>query len=443
MKIVKADILNLAGQGIAITVVMAATIIQKYDLAWRFLDRTEHPEWQGVTRRMLESFPTDMEFWESEYHEAYIKSLELQDKNVYVNKFYRKHRARLSEDAQVNNKWRKEKTNVDALQHCMHLYFSRGREAFMSEFQNEPLEDSGALYTLTPRMVMDNLNKFDRGDLPGDAEFLVGMADVNYIGLNWVVCGFSNDFTGFIADYGKNPSGSKMLFDPENSSETDATKAITKGIMQLVQFFMAKEFGQDRYIDLLCIDANFQTSTVHKAIAACVRKYKPQFKIRAHRGRSSKHYGSKQKTLIGKPGDECHEEYYVDGKLRFRQIVQNSDYWRMAAQKAFLNEYGVPGSCTIFGTRSIEHDAFAREICAERLDNFASTDKGNLYKWNLTPGQANDKLDALVGCYAGASLLGASFDGGESAWRKRSEPQKKKQKLPPPPKRGSAIRRRY
>jgi len=436
MKTIKTSVLGLAGQNKAITVVMAATIIQKYDLAYRFLDRSEHPEWQGVTRKMLGAFPDDMEFWESEYHEAYLHSLELQDDNKHVNSFYRKNRKRLEAGAVVNNKHRKGDNDVSALQHAMQLYFQRGRDAFYSEFQNEPIDDSGSLYSITPRLVCSRVNGYDKGIAPEGAKFLTCMADVNYIGLNWVTAGFDNDFTSWIVDYGKFPGGSNMLYNPEKDTERTASQAISKGIMQLVQFFMEKEFGNHRQLNLLMIDGNFQTETVCKTVEAVRHKYKPPFKIVVHRGRGHKSYKLKQATLVGKPGDECHLE---NTPMRGMQIIQNSDYWRMATQKAFLNEPGVAGSCSLFGKRPIEHDGIAREICSERLDNFASTDKGNMYVWNMTPGQANDKLDALVACFAGASLLGASFTGGNS----KPKPSKRNKKPKLPPKNGSTIRRRY
>ena len=412
-KVINQDIKGLAGQGKQIAIFILCTVIEDSDLASRMLNPKLHPDWEQSIVSLIETWPTNMELWEKEYHEVWVKGIDDKDCQAAANKFYRDNKEELEADCVLSNPFRMTDNDESAIQHAMHLYFE-DRAGFFSEYQNRPLREEGNLYDLKPEKVQSRLNGLSKNQVPEGHNMVVACADVNYIGLNTVVSAFSNDFTGCCVDYFKFPEGARVLYDSNKSNKTTQAQAISLGIQELIKFLMDKPYANS--LDALTIDANFMTETVVKAIKRCLRQLNPPFLVLPFRGRSFRQYRVKKSTLVGRPGLNCHME---KTSVRGKQFIQDSDYWRMTAQQAFLLEPSQPGSYSFWGKNDKRHGDIAAEICSEKLSNYSVTPEGAMYKWTLQVGALNDKLDALVGTYSMANVLGAELTGGESAWRNK------------------------
>lgn len=422
-KTINQDIKGLAGQGKEIAIFILCTVIEEGDLASRMLNAKLHPDWEQSVVSLIEAWPTNMELWEKEYHEVWVKGIEAKDRQESANKFYQDNIEELEDGCVLSNPFRKTKNDASAIQHAMHLYFE-DRSGFFSEYQNRPLRDEGNIYDLKPEMVQNRLNGYAKNQIPDGHNFVIACADVNYIGLNTVVSAFSNDFTGCAIDYFKYPEGMQVLYDSNKSNKTTQAQAISLGISHLIKLLIEKSYGEK--IDALIIDANFMTETVVKSIRRCLRQINPPFIVLPFRGRSFRQYRVKKSTLVGRPGQYCHME---KNGLRGKQFIQDSDYWRMTAQQAFLLDPSQPGSYSFWGKNDKRHADIAAEICAEKLSNYsADTGQGPMYKWTFQVGALNDKLDALVGSYSMANLMGAELTGGETAWRKKKKTRQAQEK---------------
>ena len=74
--------------------------------------------------------------------------------------------------------------------------------AFWAEYQNEPLpEDLGSDEQLTVDGIVNRLNGCSQGGVPAWASHLTMFIDVQKTLLFYVVCAWSDEFTGAVVDY--------------------------------------------------------------------------------------------------------------------------------------------------------------------------------------------------------------------------------------------------
>jgi hypothetical protein len=420
------SMMGMAGPGEVISAYMACTVIEPGDLSSRFLDRKKHPEWYGTKYQMVNQWPDCKDTLWEDYLELRRQDMEDEDHDFKKSlQFYKDNFDEMNKGAEVAWDGRKFPGDLTAIQSAFHLVITVGGwHTFMAEYQNEPIEDENSQYNLKAELIQTRVNTHPRLYVPEGANIVTGFGDINHVGINYAIIGFKHDMTGYIVDYGKFPEGRAVLYDPENSNKTTEAQAITQGIFNFVRMLDEKTFiqnGKPIADWLLQIDANYMTNTVYEAIQHAVRQFRPKFTVRANHGRGYTQYRKpRDKKAIIKIGDHCHAE----ANKRGAAVIQDSDYWRMAAQKAFLLEPGVPGSLSIFGKNPRDHRRLAEEIAGEKLKNYAFTEKGPMYNWTRTPGLANDLMDAVTGCFPAANILGASHSGMEQ-WRPRKKQRRK------------------
>ena len=88
-------------------------------------------------------------------------------------------------------------------------------------------------------------------------------------------------------------------------------------------------------------------------------------------------------------------------------MVFHADYWREAAQRAWLGSPGAPGGVTLFAGR---HNDFAEEICREQLQGKGMVGGEMLWNWHTQPGP-HDYGDVLTMCYVAAAWQGIGTQG--------------------------------
>lgn len=186
LKKVDADILGLSGpDGQALTAFMSLTSICKNDVADQLLDRYAHPEWHGLKRKMIITWPKNMPLWH-EYRRQRSLILRKDGPVAEINKLYTDQREKLIEGMQVSWEARK-KSDVDCYQHAMHLFFDRGESAFMSEYQNEPLE-SNLHSSVDPDLLNDRiLESVLQATKPSWCDLVLATVDVGAYRLHWEI----------------------------------------------------------------------------------------------------------------------------------------------------------------------------------------------------------------------------------------------------------------
>jgi hypothetical protein len=405
--IVRKDILGLAGPGQKLAAMMPCTVIRRGDLADRLLDRTRNPDWQGERTAMLISWPRNMKDWE-EYNEIRIEGVRTGDNGAAANKHYTKHRKKLDAGAEVSWEARKDKTDISALQTAMNLYFKLGKDAFMSEYQNEPLDNDVSLTALTPEIVCSRVNGLRPGEVRKEAKIVTAFADINRVGFHWAVCAFRHDFTGDVIQYGRWPGNEPLWKENEEDEAQALFRRLTQFVPWLTRQVQLTQDGQLRKLDWFCIDCGYLTGTVIRALAELNRQC--PVPVRPSRGYSSKHYRPPNKDRQIAVGENWDLRTLQDAPT----MAHNADVWKRNMMSAFMLPVGSPGGLSLFGNDPAMHKPFSEHVCANQLKRYIAGDDGryDIYDWQQTG--SDDWGDAIVGCMVGAARLGA-IRGGSAA----------------------------
>ncbi|MGD9856107.1 MAG: hypothetical protein AB7U20_14275, partial [Planctomycetaceae bacterium] len=212
-------VLGLAGPGKKISGIMPCTVIRPGDMADRILDRDKHPHWQGERTKMMYAFPTNTKLWDR-YAEIRAEGLRNEDGGQGANDFYAKHRTAM--DAGANVAW-PERFNHDelsAIQHAMNLKL-QDEAAFWAEYQNEPLPlEVPDENERTADQITEKINGLAPGVVPLGCQHVTAFIDVQQKLLYYVVCAWSDEFTGAVIDYGAYPDPQRWYFTLRDVAKT-------------------------------------------------------------------------------------------------------------------------------------------------------------------------------------------------------------------------------
>jgi hypothetical protein len=402
-RIITGDVLGLAGPKKRIAAVMPCTIIRKGDLADRFLDHKQHPEWQGEICRLVNRWPDAQDTFWAEYEQIYREETGEGRGFGKATEFYRENRAAMDADAEVSWHERVRDGEISALQTAENLRIESGPQ-FWAEYQNEPMDVDVSGYKLEPVQVIAHQAPLGKGVVPDQARILVAATDINRAGLCWVVVGFDQQMSAHVAAYGKWPENGDVW--PENAPELARAQGIFNALTGLARYLSQAPLsraGQRIQISRLLIDRGYEPDAVHKFC----KQAAAQFRLIPCRGYAAQKYGPRKGTLVGAPFENCHITESPSGQY----IAFNSDAVREIMQRAWLGEAGAPGGATLYKDDPRMHSTFADHICAEKLRQKYQTDAGLRWEWVHAPGTQWDFADAMSMAYVGAASAGLNTQG--------------------------------
>ncbi|MCE9618441.1 MAG: phage terminase large subunit family protein [Planctomycetes bacterium] len=436
-KIISGAVLGLAGPGKKISAVMPCTVIAPGDMADSILDRKKHPEWHGERMKMVYEWPKRMDLWE-QYREIRHESLQNDGAGEPATKFYRKHRKEMDAGAVVAWPERKEDDEISGLQCAMNLRF-RDEKVFFSEYQNDPLpldDAPSSEVRLDPDLIVQLVNGIPRCTVPLWSTRITAFIDVQKACLWWMVCAWSDGFTGAIVDYGTWPDQQKENFTLSQVSKTlqrafpraGLEGAIRGGLDGLGAHLLARDWiRQDKSIariDRLFVDANWGDST-DTVYGWCEQSPHSAVITPAHGrfiGATSTPFSEYKK----RPGERVGTHWRMPlsaGKRSIRHIVTDVNWWKSFMFRRFATNKGDKGSLSMFGRRPQQHEMLAEHLTSEKP--VPVTAKGRtVNEWKLIrPGRDNHWWDCLVGCAVAASMQGISLEGeaGATATRKKTK----------------------
>ena len=177
MRTINGDILGLSGPGVKISAFMTCTVIRPGDVADQILDPEQNPAWKGRRRKLLISFPTNVDLW-NQYREIWRESLRINEDISDATEFYREHREEMDAGAEVSWPERYEPDEISGIQYAMNIYI-RDKETFYAEYQNEPMpDDTGDADRITCRQIWDRMNNRPRAEVPIKADMTTLFIDV-------------------------------------------------------------------------------------------------------------------------------------------------------------------------------------------------------------------------------------------------------------------------
>jgi len=294
-----------------------------------------------------------------------------------------------------------EKRELSGIQHAYNLlYRQNSRDAFNAEYQlvtRRPIQ----MLTVDAKTLMTRTNGYERGTMPPGTLEAVAFIDVmGDAGLHYAVVAFGPRQTSAIIDYGVYPGDGKRLV-PPNASERETQELLSAAEMLVATRILTTAYrradGRVKSVHAVWLDHGWQ-SVVGVRICDLLRKrgYANTFTCA---GRSSVYYDAHGKHVVGTGFNVDFRE--TEG-VRF--AMQNSDFWKETAQRAFSGVPLQPGSVSLWGNDPEEHREFCTQMANEMLVDKARSSKGiEIYKWVLKPGTKNHFHDALSGCFAMAS----------------------------------------
>jgi uncharacterized protein YfkK (UPF0435 family) len=421
-KIIAGDILGMAGPGKQIAAFITCTVIQQGDMADRILDRKLHPEWHGERSKMLIAEPINTKLWEE--YEDILKDEHRNDGDGSVaTAFYKKNRKNMDEGAMVYWKERYEPSEISAIQSAMNLKI-RDALAFAAEYQNEPLDDAMNEEMLTVDEISNKLNRINKGVVPIGVNHLTAFIDVQKEILFYAVCGFSDDFTGYVIDYGTYPEQTTHNISLRTLHNTISRKhpkmgfegAMHEALTALTDMLASKTYiseqQQQEKIKLCLIDANWGEST-DVVYQICRRSQHSNILMPAHGvfvGAVSKPFSEYKKHK----GDRIGSHWRIPsmaGKRAIRHVLTDVNYWKSFVHSRLQTAIGDRGSLTFYGKKPQTHISIASHLTAEY--KVAVTAKGRtVNEWKIRPEKPeNHWFDCIVGSAAAASICGAKLPG--------------------------------
>ncbi|GIX05038.1 MAG: hypothetical protein KatS3mg114_0907 [Planctomycetaceae bacterium] len=419
-------VLGLAGPGHKISGIMPCTVIRPGDMADRILNRDHHPSWQGERTKMVYAFPIDTKLWDR-YAELRAEGLRNEDGGAAATEFYRQQQSAMDAGAIVAWSVRFNYDELSAIQHAMNLKL-QDEAAFWAEYQNEPLPEVQADENeLTADQIAAKLNGLPKGRVPLGCQHLTMFIDVQQKLLFYVVCGWGEDFSGAVLDYGAWPDPQRAYFSLRDvtktlslvASGTGLEGAIYAGLQAITERQLTREWqredGASLRIERCLIDANWGTST-DVVYQFCRQSPHAALLLPSHGrfvGASSLPFSDYKR----RPGDRVGLNWRIPGvmgKRAVRHVSFDTNFWKSFVFARLSVAIADKGSLALFGHKPEPHRLFAEHLVAEyrvRTEGRGRT----VDEWKPRPGQPdNHWLDGLVGCAVAASILGASLLGDDT-----------------------------
>ena len=423
-RILAGAILGLAGPGKKIAGLMTITVVRPDDMADRLLDRDKHPQWQGERTRMVYSFPANEALW-AQYAELRADGLRSDEGIRRATEFYGANQLAMDEGASIAWSARFNHDELSAVQHAMNLKL-QDEAAFWAEYQNEPLpEDEPDDDLLAADEIAGKTNGLKRGEIPLDCSHLTMFVDVQGNVLFYLIVAWTDQFTGFVIDYGtepdqKQPPGAYFtLRDIRRTLAKAAPRAgqegaIYAGLERLADAKLGREWRRDDgamvRVDRCLIDANWGVST-DVVYQFCRQSPFAGVLLPSHGryvGASSIPFSEYKR----KRGDRVGHNWRIPnvaGKRAVRHVLFDTNFWKSFVHARLGVPLGDPGCLSFLGHKPEQHRLLAEHLTAEYRVKTEGRGR-TVDEWKLrASGLDNHWLDCLVGAAVAASIQGASL----------------------------------
>jgi hypothetical protein len=239
-----------------------------------------------------------------------------------------------------------------------------------------------------------------------------------------MVCGWQDDFTGYVLDYGCFPKQNKSYFALREIKQTLMVAMKTKslevaiygGLQSLTDQLCNRKWLRDDGIEVpierLLIDANwgesadvvykFARESGHSAIVT------PSHGMGI--GATSRPFGDYRKKRGDRVGDHWRMPSPAAGKRSIRYVVFDANHWKSFSHARLAVPLGGTGCLSLFGNEPHEHKLLADHECSELpISVEAKGRRVTEWKWKVTRPD-NHLKDCLTGCCVAASIQGVSLE---------------------------------
>lgn len=424
------NIMMLGDHESQLSIIANVTCIEPDDLVDRMMDRTKYPSWQSERIAMVKAWPAAHEsFWLTKY--ATVRNTFDKDDPADQARAWKDATAlylsnREEADAGGIVSWeacyKKDGSEISAIQHAYNALIDRGEEAFQSEYQNKPIKRTteGSI-ELEPAAIRAKANGVPRLAILTQCDRITAFIDVHKDALYYAAACTGDSFTGHIPDYGTFPEQNQRYFSLKDVKKTLADafpgqqfeEMIYSGLNALTTMLFERHWkrqdGTVLSLERCMIDANWGDST------EIVRQFCRQSKYRAMLFPSHGRYVSASSPRLADKkkvdGERVGHDWRVGPIKNQNHAVWDTNSWKTFLMKRFAPAAGAVSGLTLFGSPN-DHDMYADHICSEyAVEVTAEKNKHTVNEWHLKVGQDNHLLDCTVGALVAASIQGCTLQG--------------------------------
>jgi hypothetical protein len=403
------DVAGMAGPDARMSLVLTCTVIERDDVAEHYLTA---PDWRAVRVGQVVTWPEGWgergskvrALWD-DWNAARLEGEGDHDGGAAAVAFYRGHKAELTAALTVSwaERYDRKRGQPDALYSAMYDFYSMGEAAFMAERQNMPLKIDRSEYELSAKLICSRVTDRAICEIPNGVLATVAATDLNpSYALKSAVVGFGAQQTSSVLWYDayKGPGGHGI------ASGEDTSRERAQAVYEALVLVGKRLAGLPCKPELWLIDASGTDFDTVLAFAGQSVRLCGLVAVGCT-GRAAKKYRPYGKAVVGHPREQCHLTSDTRTNPPRKWLAFHSDYWREAAQRAWLGSPGAPGSCSLFSGRHVD---FAEEICREQLHGKGMIGGELLWNWHTQPGP-HDYGDVMTMAYVAAAWQGIGTQG--------------------------------
>lgn len=429
------DVLGMAGPGESLGGICSVTVVAKGDMADQILDNEAYPQYHGQRYAMLEGLPPEKECEHlRKYGDARREGLRKRDGGRAANAYWRKHFKTLTKGLKPYWPERKERGELDAIQHAINLWLE-DRRKFYAEYQNDPAgADSTDDRKLSSAVLIYRQSGRRKGLVPLGVQHIAAGIDVQGDLLYWTVLATEAVPTGYIIDYGVWPPQPRDYFSLRDASPTiemflkkrdgivrDTEAQIYAALETLFDELAGRQYEFEgsgiMSVGRIVPDANWLPEVVHRA---CKESSHKNILLPSFGAKPSVFHRDGRSTSVGRFGTD-YVIYPPGPKRPMRHVGLNSSAWITRVHNAFMAPKGSQGAWLLYQDDPHHHRNYADNITAETFTDWTDDKTGRKERrWTLLPARDNHWLDSTklagIGC----------FDLG-------CQPNFRPHELPPPP----------
>jgi phage terminase large subunit GpA-like protein len=378
----------------------------------------EYPDWQSIRTQMLYGEPKNPALID-EYLDIRDTAIRNQLGSQEPNKFWEENQEALEDGLTAGWADRHSEDEVSAIQHAINLK-ARDEAAFLSEYQNQPLEDAG-IGMLSIDELIQKQHSDQEGVVPDEATRLVAFADVQNDALYYTVMAFDDTFNGWVVTYGTTPEQKDRNLKyrdlrvkltklyPGETLEVRLRAALSELTDSLLTRSFQKSNGEVINISRMLVDANWGAS--RDIVYNWIRKSEFRNILVPSHG---KYVGASTEPLnagqVKQPGKRIGINWrtMISKEMPIRYALYDTNFWKSFSWERLNAMIGSSGCFTLFRQPAREHLAFATNLRSEYPVKTEGRGR-TVDEWKLKPGEDNHYFDCLVGCCVAASMEGVAM----------------------------------
>jgi len=417
---IDADVAGLAGQQKRLSRVMLTTIMNRKCLSYRYTDPKRQPSWKGRRLRLLVKPPDRDDLWQEYIELRQTGQADGDDFGRAAHAFYKKNRRKMDRGAVVGNKHRYSRDTlpdgspmqISALQFCFDTIADMGRDAFDSEFQNDPPEEAGPIESgISANRIQRQLSGFDRRIVPPGCAIVTQGIDVRKMALHFVVRAWQPGAIGFTIDYGVHEVRGTVR-GSDDGVEVALVRALEERRQDLAENPYTTIDGEIVDIKTTLVDAGWQTDAIYHFCRSAGRGWRPAMGFGRSNGCVQAAFNMPSKdNERRRSGQQWFLSYR--NKQKVWLVCCNADYWKAWEHSRWLTDPGRPGCMQNFGTPGDgdrmnddekRHFSYAKHLTAEV--EVEEVVKGILTRRFKSKSDTNHYLDASYLADVAASMNG-------------------------------------